>query len=110
MRKPKEPVGKKDQILTIQRAVETRDTDGSVLKEWVEFRQVWGAVTPLTARESYIGQGVNAQVEYSIPIRPYIEGVGPHMRVVAGTRTFEITGVEGDGRNGELELLCTERV
>jgi SPP1 family predicted phage head-tail adaptor len=80
------------------------------VKQWVDVKQFWGDVRPLTGRESYIAQGTAAEVQFSIPIN-YAEGIEPEMRVVAGARVFDITAVlPVDGRRKQLELLCTESV
>jgi SPP1 family predicted phage head-tail adaptor len=106
----KTPIGRRDQLLTIQRPIETQDEDGGVLQSWVTVRQVMGAVKEAIGNERTIAQGVNAQVEYKIHI-PRFDGFGPEMRLASGSRTFDITSIPNlDTRDHLLELRCTERI
>lgn len=93
--------------ITIQRATETQDAFGAVVQTWSTFATLWAGVEALSGREFFAAQQVNAQVSHRIRIR-YLSGVTPKMRVVFGSRTFNIEVVMDDGRRRELQLLVSE--
>jgi len=90
-----------------------RLTEGTLWGEedsWEDYAAVWASVEPLKGAEYYAAQQVNAEVTGKVVMR-YLSGVVPKMRVVFGTRTFEILSViNPDERNRELQLLVKEPV
>jgi len=95
--------------IVIQTYNEPQDGFGEVIKEWVEFKTAYASITPLSAKEFYKA-GVHAVATHKVEIR-YLKGVNPKMRIVYGTRVFNITSVlnirEADKT---LQLICTEVV
>lgn len=71
---------------------------------------VWGAVEPLSGAERLSAMRLEGQVTHKITIR-YRSGVDSDMRIVMGTRSFNIRAVMDVGeRRRYLELLCQEGV
>jgi SPP1 family predicted phage head-tail adaptor len=95
----------------LQQAAETRDAYGAVTAGWVDVATVWAAVEPLAGREFFAAKQVNAEATGHVRIR-YRAGVLATMRVVYGTRVFEIIAPPNnvEERNRELILMVKELV
>ena len=94
--------------VTIQTFTTTTDSYGQPIESWATFAEVWGAVEPLTGREYFQAQQVQAEVNYRVRLR-YLAGVVPTMRVLHDGRTLEVQAViNPDERNRELQLMCRE--
>ena len=113
----------------IQAPVETRDTDGTVLRdEWNTVAVRWASVEYLSGRELWMAQQVASNVRVRIRLR-YLADVTPRHRIglltAAASATATATGTGGDDtdfdkifniehvnnvdeRRIELELLCAE--
>ncbi len=121
--------GKLRHRIHIQAPVETRDSDGTVLRdEWNTIAIRWASVEYLSGRELWMAQQVASNVRVRIVLR-YLAGVTPRYRVglltAAASATATATGTGGDDtdfdkifniehvnnvdeRRIELILLCTE--
>lgn len=96
--------------ITIQECTEPRDSAGSTTEHWSDVATLWGSIEPLKGREYFEAQQVNADVEIRIRTR-YKAGIIPKMRVIHGSRHFNILVViHPDERKRELELLVKEAV
>jgi SPP1 family predicted phage head-tail adaptor len=94
----------------IQQATETRSTDGSVVQAWSNFAAAHAEIVPLSGSEDYVAQGLSASVVYRITTR-HISGVVPKMRILWGSRVFEIENVRNiDERGRWLVMNCEEAV
>jgi SPP1 family predicted phage head-tail adaptor len=94
--------------ITIQQSTESQNDYGEATSSWSEFATVWASVQPISGREFFAAQAVQAQVSTRIKIR-YLPDVTPKMRVLFGSRVFRIEAVLNiDERNRELHLMCVE--
>jgi len=94
--------------ITLQQKTETRDSFGAVIETWNDVATLYASIEPLRGKEFFDAQQVNAEVTIRIRIR-YRSGVTPNMRVLFGTRTFDIQSVINvDERNREMILMCRE--
>ena len=102
--------GKLRRQVTIQQPAIGQNGVGEATQTWSTLAaNVWAEITPLKGKETIQAGQVNAQADTMIRIR-YLAGVAPAMRVLYGTRNFEIQNVANlEERNREMELLCTER-
>lgn len=72
---------------------------------WSEFAgNVWAEVRPATPREVLKGQELGHVVSHAIRIR-YLEGITPDMRIMFGSRVFEIAGNPIDQEERHIELM-----
>jgi SPP1 family predicted phage head-tail adaptor len=96
----------------IQQLIEVSDTFGGAgTQQWqtVPGGLVWGAVEPASVREYITAQQMAAEATTTIRIR-YHPGITPKMRVLYGTRTYDIQGIiDVDERHIEMRLICIER-
>ena len=97
--------------VSIEKPVETTNAYGEREVTWVAHKSDWRAsIEPLAGRELWQAQQVQADVSHRVRIR-YVAGVTPRMRIVFGTRTFQISSITNtEERNVELVLLCREAV
>lgn len=96
--------------ITIQQLTVSQDAAGGTVSSWSTFATVWGAVEPLSGREFWQAQQANSEVQGRIRIRN-LAGVKPEMRIVFGTRTYEILSiVQPEQRPIEIHLLYKEAI
>lgn len=98
--------------ITIQKppVTETRDSTGGVDESWETFATVWASKAHMTSREFFAAQKSNAETTDLFIIR-YRDSITTKMRVLFGSRTYDIIGAnDPDGRRRELHLLCKEVV
>lgn len=106
----KTPIGALRHRVTIQRATETRGSDGSVVQAWSTYCTGRAEIVPLNGSEDYVAQGLSASVVYRITMR-YRSGVVPKMRVLWGERVFEVASVRNiDERRRWMVMNCEESV
>ena len=85
-----------------------RDSFGSEVEHWANVVQVWASVEPLTGKEFFAAQQLNAEITFKVIMR-HRPGIKPEMRVIFGARVFEILAVMNtEERNKQLILLCKE--
>jgi SPP1 family predicted phage head-tail adaptor len=92
--------GKLRHRVVLQAEAPSQDaTTGAITNGWTTFATVWASVEPLSAREFIAAGGVGSGVVARVVIR-YLAGVVPSMRIVHGSRTFNIEGVLADKKSG----------
>lgn len=96
--------------VTIQQKTFSRDSYGGETITWTDVATVWAAVEPISGREYFTAQQTQAEVTTRIRIR-HRAGITPVMRVLWGTRLYDIISViEVKERNREIHLMCQEVV
>lgn len=101
--------GALDSLVTIQQATETQDAAGEPIAAWSTVVQVWAKIEAIQGREFFDAQVVQADLTHRVTIR-YRSGIVPKMRIVYGSRTFEITAVHDDtGRRAWLTIMAVEK-
>lgn len=96
--------------ITIQENKPTRDATGAVVDNWVEFAKLYANIKPINGREYFSAEKFNAQVDTEITVR-FVSGIKAEMRVLFGTRVYEIMYVyDRDERTREIKLFCFERI
>ena len=96
--------------LILQSKAETRDSYGATLITWDTEATVWGAIEPLSGKEYFSQQSVQAEAQVRIVIR-YYSGVLPSWRVSNGGLYYDIVDVlNHDMRNQQLTLMCRQGV
>lgn len=103
-------IGKFRHRITIQQTANVQDSDGSVVEDWSVHAIAHASIEPISGREYFAAQSTQAEVTHRINMR-YLAGVTPKMRVVFGSRVFEILSVINvDERNRGLQLMCRESI
>jgi len=93
--------------ITIQTYSETQNDFGEVIKGWSDFKTAYASIIPLSAKEFYKA-GTHNEVTHKIELR-YLKDIKPKMRVLYGTRIFDIESVINVREdNKTLQLICTE--
>jgi SPP1 family predicted phage head-tail adaptor len=96
--------------LDIEAELHAQDSYGQTTQDWVVFISgLWASIEPLSGKEYYASQQVNAEISHRIKIR-YKAGIKPNMRVKFGTdRYFNIVSViDLNEAHREIHLMCTE--
>jgi SPP1 family predicted phage head-tail adaptor len=97
-------------LVEIQKPLDRQTEYGETETTWHRVATCDASITPLSAREFFAAQQVQADVSHRIVVR-YVPCIGPQMRVVWCHRIFHIESViNTDERGVMLELLCKETV
>ena len=110
--RPTKSIGEKPHRVAIQRATEAQGATGEITKTWATLATVWAAVEPLSGREFFQAQQVQAEVSHKVTMRHYTGvTISPKDRLTFGSRTFRIEAVLNlEERNIETVILCREEV
>ena len=95
--------------MTIQKVTISRDSNtGEPSETWSTLGKAWAEVKPLSGRELFAAQQVEAQVTHQVTMR-YRDDVMPDMRISHNSRVLNIEIPINVGERGrELQHLCTE--
>ena len=100
--------GKLRRSITIQQPTNATDAIGGLTQSWSTFASAYAEISPNNGREAIQAQQINAQQPIQIRMR-YVSGVLPKMRVLYGSRIFEIISVANlNEKDREIELTCLE--
>ncbi len=96
--------------ITIQQLATVSDGTGGTTTTWQTFATVRAAIEPFTGGEYFDSQQTTSKISTRIRLR-YLAGVKPAMRVLYGSRVYNIEAtINVEEKNQELQLLCTEVV
>lgn len=90
--------------ITIQQRDPAQTSRGQQVRTWSDVCTVWSRVRQANGREVLAGQSINVAVSAVIEIR-WREGVMAAMRVMEGSRIYNVEAVVDKGRH--LELQCS---
>ncbi len=94
--------------VTVQQATHAQDAYGATTETWSTYVQAWAGVEPIRGTERFEAAKNQAQADTKIVMR-YRSGITPAMRVLFGSRIFDIQSViEPNTRRRELHLMCKE--
>lgn len=101
--------GKLRHRVTIQEFKEDVDQYVTPIDQgWQDVATVWASVEPIQGREYVLLQNTQSELTTRIRIR-YRSGIKPSMRVLYGTRVFDIQSViDPEERHIEQQLMCKE--
>jgi len=75
---------------------------------WTNFVTIRAAIIPISGREFFTAQQVNSTVTTRIEIR-YKSGITAGMRVVCGTKVYDIKApLDLEEKHKEIHLMCEE--
>lgn len=96
--------------VVIQSKSVTRDAYGAEVIAWTTHATVRASIEPLRGREYIDAKQVQADLDTRIRIR-YLSTVKPTMRILWGTRVYDIISVIHVGeRREETQLMCREQI
>ena len=99
--------------ITLQQRSTVTDSLGGHSDKWTSVLTVWAHIQPMSGRELLAAQAVRSETTHAIILRFHPMLSNPievsKMRVLYGTRIFNITGcVNQDERNRIIELSAFE--
>lgn len=96
--------------IVVQKKQAKVDSFGEEVISWVKHLDAWGSIEPLRGQEYLEAKQVQADVSTRIRMR-WQAGITPGMRVLYGSRVFDIQSVINVFERGrELQLMCLERI
>lgn len=106
--------GKMRHRIVFQRFDGERDDYGDPLQteadNWSDVATVWAAIDPVSGREFYAAEQSQSEVTHKVRCR-YRAGLDTAMRIVCGTRLFEIESIiDWEERHESLLIMCKELV
>ena len=96
--------------IAIQSAARASDDGGGFTEPWstITGGDVWAEIEPASSHEVYAAGQLQHRITHKLRLR-YLAGVTTAMRVLVGTRPFNIRSIRNvDERGRELLLLCEE--
>lgn len=97
--------GNLDRRVQLQRAVETQNTFGELIKGWSPYATVWAELLPMPGGEAFVAEQRRSRQPVQFRVR-YRAGISPQHRAVHRGETYEITDVSEPDRNHEVVLTC----
>lgn len=95
-------------IIEIQTNSGSRTSTGGVADNWTKHADARAAIWNWKGDEVVVNDKVTSQSYFNFRIY-YISGVTEDMRIVYGSRTFEIVHIKNiEERNRVLDLVCLE--
>jgi SPP1 family predicted phage head-tail adaptor len=96
--------------LTLQQESRAADTGGGVVLTWVNLRDVWARVEPISGRETIQAGNVVGVVTHRITTR-YDSAIAPSLRFAWGARVLNIRSVKNvDAHNRFMVIMAEEGV
>lgn len=96
--------------ITIQSKSVTPNAYGEEVITWGTFVECWAEISPLLGREYLAAAQVQAEITHRVRIR-HRDGVYPTMRVLFGSRAFDILSVQQvEERQREIVLMARELI
>lgn len=96
-------------VIEVQEAIETKNSVGERVKEFVYRGRFSGAIVSVSGEERFSTDQAKAVVDTKIKMRanaaPYLK---PTMRLKYGDRIFDIEAIIPDERNISKEISCKE--
>jgi len=102
-------IGKSDRRITIQRATETTNGYGEKVATWATLITVWAELQKTSgAKEAIASRQDTATKQLVFKIRSSTDSraVTTKDRLVYDGKYFDITGIEEQGRNDQLLIMC----
>jgi len=100
--------GKRNKRITIQSLTETTTDGGEVTETASDVAEVWAAIEPLSARETWFARQSQATTTHKITML-YRPDVTSRMRATWDDRTFNFESVVNmDEANREMLITATE--
>lgn len=95
--------------IVIQTCSETTASNGESSRTWTAFASPFAELKPLSGREYLRNDQTRGEITHQIKLR-YVSGVTDKMRIISGSRIFEIVAVLPDRTNArELVIMANER-
>ncbi len=89
----------------LEAPVDLSDGAGGRQRTWQDVGPVWGAVTPISGREVRRYDRLGSEITHSIVVR-YRTDINAAMRLVSGSRTFQILAVLDDEKAPGHWMQC----
>lgn len=101
--------GQLRESVTLQTRTETQGSTGEITWTWADYKTVRAAVEPVRGEEYFASRQLQATSVVRIRIR-YLPDLNTKMRVVHGTRYYEIESIiDVNTLRKEIHLMCRER-
>ena len=96
-------------LVSLQTRSTAQDSSGGQVNTWADWATgVYAEILPITGRELFAAQAVQQSVSHTVILR-YRPGVNAAMRLVFGSRLFNINSViDPEERRRWLSLTCDE--
>ena len=100
------PAGLYRHRIIIEKPIETRDSQGGVIKSFSTLATVWAEVKPLNSKESIQGGQVDNRTTHFIKMRQQsVTTLDTTMRIKFGSRLFNLIGVRNIDERDKV-LIC----
>ena len=100
--------GKMRTPITVQTYTDSIASNGETTKTWTTFATAYAEIRPVSGKELAMAGKVQAELSSVIKIR-FLTGLTSRMRIVSGTRTFEIVSIVPDRTNAKDMIIAVNQ-
>lgn len=102
------PIGKARRRVSLQAPTASKNSYGESVNSWSDVAQRWALIEPLTGRELWQAQQVQADVSHKVTVRNF-PGIKSDWRVIYKGRVFNVVFVQNPEERGRIVVLyCQE--
>lgn len=102
--------GQLNRRIVVQSQATSQDSYGQQQQTWTEVLTCWASIKAATSREVYAAAGFVSQLSHVITIRYPATPITSAMRVLYGSRVFQVQAVvDPDESRVLMNLFCLER-
>lgn len=101
--------GTLDKRVEVQAPIKTLSEHGQAILSWITTGVRWASVEPLTSREFWNAQQVQADISHKITMR-WFPGLTTEHRLKMGERIFHIGPPQNVGEKNETWLIMAREV
>lgn len=103
-------IGRLRHLIILLKQINRQNDYGATITDWKKFKTVWAEVRPLSGKEYYSAQQVQAEVTTQITLR-YLPDIDSTMQIQFKDKRYEILSVINlYEQNFALQLMCKELI
>jgi SPP1 family predicted phage head-tail adaptor len=101
--------GRLNKRVTLQKRIESTDSEGRTSETWVPLGSIWVGMDPSVGLEPVVAGQEEAQVSHRVTAR-FRPDLDHNSRLLLGARVLDVRSVLNvREENAEIDLLCIER-
>ncbi|MBV1758134.1 MAG: phage head closure protein [Dethiosulfatibacter sp.] len=101
--------GKLNKRITIESRSKTQNSYGELLDTWTPLKNIWAGIDPLSGRDFVAAKADQSEISHEITVRDG-KDIKPNMRVVFGSRIFDIKAVLNINEAGREYVIMANEV
>ena len=109
LQRTKELIGDLRHRVTVQRPIETQDSEQETVEKWETIGTYWASIKPLRGREFWQAQQANSLISHRVYMRARLVEIKPNYRLLFRGRKLNVEYVMDEEERGvALVMMCKE--